>query len=156
MNSGRVVEHFHTRTRTGKMGNMNKYSPTPYMEMNPDAARNLGVENMEYVRLVSRRGPDLTLRQRRVTTQKKFMQLQLMILESRTNHPRRSPHAEDFERNNPLRTTKSLLKIGFHHHLWMEASNRNRSIRFQRKGRNHHRRIIGRGKLFPRDKGTYL
>jgi ferredoxin-nitrate reductase len=56
LNSGRVVEHFHTRTRTGKVGNCNKFSPTAYMEMNPDAARNLGVENMEYVRLVSRRG----------------------------------------------------------------------------------------------------
>ncbi|MDX1519783.1 MAG: molybdopterin-dependent oxidoreductase, partial [Gammaproteobacteria bacterium] len=32
LNSGRVVEHFHTRTKTGKIGNMNKYSPTPYME----------------------------------------------------------------------------------------------------------------------------
>ncbi|WP_442975428.1 hypothetical protein, partial [Salmonella enterica] len=29
-NSGRVVEHFHTRTRTGKIGNCNKFSPTPY------------------------------------------------------------------------------------------------------------------------------
>ncbi|MCP5326894.1 MAG: nitrate reductase, partial [Oceanospirillaceae bacterium] len=56
MNSGRVVEHFHTRTRTGKIGNMNKYSPTPYMEMNPDAAAELGVAHMSYVRIVSRRG----------------------------------------------------------------------------------------------------
>ncbi len=56
LNSGRVVEHFHTRTRTGKVGNCNKFSPTPYMEMNPDAAAELGVEHMEYVRLVSRRG----------------------------------------------------------------------------------------------------
>ena len=38
LNSGRVVEHFHTRTRTGKVGNANKFSPTPYMEMNPVAA----------------------------------------------------------------------------------------------------------------------
>jgi len=56
LNSGRVVEHFHTRTRTGKLGNCNKYSPTPYMEMNPDAAAELGVEHQSYVRLVSRRG----------------------------------------------------------------------------------------------------
>jgi assimilatory nitrate reductase catalytic subunit len=56
LNSGRVVEHFHTRTRTGKIGNLNKFSPTPYMEMNPDAARELGVEHGQYVRLVSRRG----------------------------------------------------------------------------------------------------
>jgi assimilatory nitrate reductase catalytic subunit len=56
MNSGRVVEHFHTRTRTGKMGNLNKYSPTPYMEMNPDAAVELGILHGSYVRIVSRRG----------------------------------------------------------------------------------------------------
>ncbi|GAB1262500.1 molybdopterin oxidoreductase family protein [Aurantivibrio plasticivorans] len=56
LNSGRVVEHFHTRTRTGKLGNCNKFSPTPYMEMNPDAAAELGVKHQSYVRLVSRRG----------------------------------------------------------------------------------------------------
>ena len=56
MNSGRVVEHFHTRTRTGKVGNINKFSPTPYMEMNPDAARELGIEHGQYARLTSRRG----------------------------------------------------------------------------------------------------
>ena len=56
LNSGRVVEHFHTRTRTGKIGNLNKFSPTPYMEMNPDAARALGIEHGTYARLVSRRG----------------------------------------------------------------------------------------------------
>ncbi|MHB1232624.1 MAG: molybdopterin oxidoreductase family protein [Burkholderiales bacterium] len=56
LNSGRVVEHFHTRTRTGKIGNLNKFSPTPYMEMNPDAARALGIAHGSYARLASRRG----------------------------------------------------------------------------------------------------
>lgn len=56
LNSGRVVEHFHTRTRTGKIGNLNKFSPTPYMEMNPDAAGELGIEHGSYARLTSRRG----------------------------------------------------------------------------------------------------
>ena len=56
LNSGRVVEHFHTRTRTGKIGNCNKFSPTPYMEMNPDAANALGIEHQSYVRVISRRG----------------------------------------------------------------------------------------------------
>jgi ferredoxin-nitrate reductase len=63
LNSGRVVEHFHTRTRTGKVGNCNKFSPTPYMEINPDAARALGIEHMEYVRLVSRRGDAVVMAQ---------------------------------------------------------------------------------------------
>jgi ferredoxin-nitrate reductase len=61
LNSGRVVEHFHTRTRTGKVGNCNKFSPTAYLEMNPDAARELGIEQMEYVRLVSRRGDAIAM-----------------------------------------------------------------------------------------------
>ncbi len=56
LNSGRVVEHFHTRTRTGKVGNGNKFSPTAYMEMNPDAAAELGIEHGSYARLTSRRG----------------------------------------------------------------------------------------------------
>ncbi|TCK17641.1 nitrate reductase (quinol-dependent) catalytic subunit [Thiogranum longum] len=61
LNSGRVVEHFHTRTRTGKVGNQNKFSPTPYMEMNPDAAAEFGVEHGQYARLVSRRGDAVVL-----------------------------------------------------------------------------------------------
>jgi assimilatory nitrate reductase catalytic subunit len=63
LNSGRVVEHFHTRTKTGKIGNMNKFSPTPYMEINPDAAEELGLENSKYVRLVSRRGDAVVMAQ---------------------------------------------------------------------------------------------
>ena len=61
LNSGRVVEHFHTRTRTGKIGNQNKFSPTPYMEMNPDAAAELGIEHQSYVRVVSKRGDAVVL-----------------------------------------------------------------------------------------------
>ncbi len=63
LNSGRVVEHFHTRTRTGKVGNCNKFSPTPYMEINPDAAAELGIQQMEYVRLVSPRGDAVVMAQ---------------------------------------------------------------------------------------------
>ncbi|HHI92354.1 MAG TPA: nitrate reductase [Gammaproteobacteria bacterium] len=61
LNSGRLVEHFHTRTKTGKVGNCNKYSPTPFMEMNPDAASELGVAHMSYVRVVSKRGDAVVL-----------------------------------------------------------------------------------------------
>ncbi len=63
LNSGRVVEHFHTRTKTGKVGNCNKFSPTPYMEINPDAAEKLGIQQMEYVRLVSKRGDAVVMAQ---------------------------------------------------------------------------------------------
>jgi ferredoxin-nitrate reductase len=63
LNTGRVVEHFHTRTKTGKIGNLNKFSPTPYMEINPDAAAAIGVEQMSYVRLISRRGDAVVMAQ---------------------------------------------------------------------------------------------
>lgn len=56
LNSGRVVEHFHTRTRTGKVGNANKFSPTAYMEMNPRSAEKLGIEHGSYAKIISRRG----------------------------------------------------------------------------------------------------
>jgi len=61
LNTGRLVEHFHTRTKTGKVGNCNKYSPTPFMEMNPDAAEEMGIKHMSYVRVVSKRGDAVVL-----------------------------------------------------------------------------------------------
>jgi assimilatory nitrate reductase catalytic subunit len=63
LNSGRVVEHFHTRTKTGKVGNCNKFNPMPYMEINPDAAGRMKVKNMDYVRLVSPRGDAVVMAQ---------------------------------------------------------------------------------------------
>ncbi|WP_394752775.1 molybdopterin oxidoreductase family protein [Crenothrix sp.] len=56
LNSGRLVEHWHTRTKTGKIGNNNKFSPIPFMEMSPDAAHELGIKHQSYVRVTSRRG----------------------------------------------------------------------------------------------------
>ena len=61
LNSGRVVEHFHTRTRTGKVGNANKFSPTPYMEINPRAAEKLGIRHGAYAKLTSRRGDAIVM-----------------------------------------------------------------------------------------------
>ena len=61
LNSGRLVEHWHTRTKTGKIGNNNKFSPIPFMEMNPDAAAELGVKHQTYVRVTSRRGDAIVM-----------------------------------------------------------------------------------------------
>jgi assimilatory nitrate reductase catalytic subunit len=61
LNSGRVVEHFHTRTRTGKVANANKFSPTPYMEINPRAAAKLGIKHGSYAKLTSRRGDAIVM-----------------------------------------------------------------------------------------------
>ncbi len=63
LNTGRLVEHWHTRTKTGKIGNLNKFSPTPFMEINPRTAARLGIQAMEIVRVVSRRDSALVLAQ---------------------------------------------------------------------------------------------
>jgi predicted molibdopterin-dependent oxidoreductase YjgC len=55
LNTGRLIEHWHGRTKTGKIGNNNKYSPIPFIEISPDAAAELGIQQGDYVRLVSRR-----------------------------------------------------------------------------------------------------
>jgi len=56
LNTGRVVEHWHTRTKTGRIGNLNKFSPIPYIEMNPrDAVKN-DLASLDFAKLSSRRG----------------------------------------------------------------------------------------------------
>jgi len=55
LNTGRLIEHWHGRSKTGKIGNNNKYSPIPFIEINPDLAAELEIQRGEYVRLVSRR-----------------------------------------------------------------------------------------------------
>ncbi len=61
LNTGRLVEHWHGRTKTGKVANNNKFSPIPFIEINPDAARDLGIRHGDYVRLVSRRGDAIVM-----------------------------------------------------------------------------------------------
>jgi anaerobic selenocysteine-containing dehydrogenase len=61
LNTGRLIEHWHGRTKTGKIGNNNKYSPIPFIEINPDLAAELGIQRGEYVRLVSRRSDALVM-----------------------------------------------------------------------------------------------
>ncbi len=63
LNTGRLIEHWHGRTKTGKIGNNNKFSPIPFIEINPDAAEDLGIRRGEYVRLVSRRGDAIAMAQ---------------------------------------------------------------------------------------------
>ncbi len=61
LNTGRLIEHWHGRTKTGKVADNNKYVPIPFIEINPDAARELGVRTGEYVRLVSRRSDAIVM-----------------------------------------------------------------------------------------------
>ena len=56
LNSGRVVEHFHTRTRTGKIGNCQQVQSHAVHGDESGFRRELGIGHMTYVRLISRRG----------------------------------------------------------------------------------------------------
>ena len=61
LNTGRLIEHWHGRSKTGKIADNNKYAPIPFIEINPDAARELGVASGDYVRLVSRRSDAIAM-----------------------------------------------------------------------------------------------
>jgi anaerobic selenocysteine-containing dehydrogenase len=63
LNTGRLIEHWHGRTKTGKLSNNNKYSPIPFIELNPDAAYELDIMAGDYVRLVSRRSDAVVMAQ---------------------------------------------------------------------------------------------
>ena len=56
LNTGRTVEHWHTRTKTGKVPILEHLSPNAWVEMNPRDARALRVTARDRVDVVSRRG----------------------------------------------------------------------------------------------------
>jgi anaerobic selenocysteine-containing dehydrogenase len=56
LNTGRTVEHWHTRTKTGEVAILERLSPNPWLEMNPRDARALRLKATDHVDLVSRRG----------------------------------------------------------------------------------------------------
>lgn len=56
MNTGRAVEHWHTRTKTREVGVLENFSPRAWLEMNPMDADVLNLRSHERVDVVSRRG----------------------------------------------------------------------------------------------------
>ncbi len=56
LNTGRTVEHWHTRTKTGRVDILESLAPEGWVEMNPADAARLKVAAGDRVRLVSRRG----------------------------------------------------------------------------------------------------
>ena len=56
LNTGRTVEHWHTRTKTGKVPILDHLSPRAWVEMNPRDARALRLSIEDRVDVVSRRG----------------------------------------------------------------------------------------------------
>jgi ferredoxin-nitrate reductase len=61
LTTGRVADHWHTMTRTGKSPVLAASSPEPFVELNPDDAVAAGVRDGEPARVISRRG-EATLR----------------------------------------------------------------------------------------------
>ena len=60
LNTGRIVYHFHTRTKTARSADLNARAPAPYVEIHPEDAAALGIEFGDVVELSSphgRRGP---------------------------------------------------------------------------------------------------
>jgi assimilatory nitrate reductase catalytic subunit len=56
LNTGRTVEHWHTRTKTGAVAMLERMSPRAWLEMNPSDAERLGLEMHDRVKILSRRG----------------------------------------------------------------------------------------------------
>ena len=56
LNTGRTVEHWHTRTKTGQVPILERLSPHAWVEMNPRDARALRLRAKDKVDVVSRRG----------------------------------------------------------------------------------------------------
>jgi anaerobic selenocysteine-containing dehydrogenase len=55
LNTGRTVEHWHTRTKTGNVAILDSMSPRAWLEMNPRDAKKLGLKAHDDVTIVSRR-----------------------------------------------------------------------------------------------------
>jgi assimilatory nitrate reductase catalytic subunit len=56
LNTGRTVEHWHTRTKTKEVPILERLSPRAWLEMNPRDAHRLGLRSHDRVDVVSRRG----------------------------------------------------------------------------------------------------
>jgi anaerobic selenocysteine-containing dehydrogenase len=56
LNTGRTVEHWHTRTKTGRVEILDRLAPAGWVEVHPTDARRYRVHGGDLVRLVSERG----------------------------------------------------------------------------------------------------
>ncbi len=56
LNTGRTVEHWHTRTKTGRIPILEGLAPEAWVEVNPADAAGLGVRSGDLVRMSSTRG----------------------------------------------------------------------------------------------------
>ena len=54
--TGRVVYHFHTRTKTARSAVLNRHAPHPYVEVHPEDAARLGIGTGDMVEMTSPHG----------------------------------------------------------------------------------------------------
>ncbi|ANS74228.1 reductase [Paenibacillus yonginensis] len=59
LNTGRVQHQWHTLTKTGKVAKLNKLNPGPFLEIHPEDARQLRIQEGNLVEIASRRGKAL-------------------------------------------------------------------------------------------------
>ncbi|WP_308163559.1 bifunctional nitrate reductase/sulfite reductase flavoprotein subunit alpha [Microbacterium flavum] len=56
LNTGRLQHQWHTMTKTGRVGKLNKLNPGPFVEIHPDDAKALGIDEGDQLEIASRRG----------------------------------------------------------------------------------------------------
>lgn len=56
LTTGRILYHYHTKTMTGREDGLNNLFPESFVEINPHAAKKMGVANGDRVRVSTRRG----------------------------------------------------------------------------------------------------
>src|SRR5690606_37289392 len=67
LTTGRVISHFLSGTQTRRIGPLVDHCPDPFIEVHPRLAKNLGIEDKDWVTAESRRG-SCTLRAKVVNT----------------------------------------------------------------------------------------
>jgi predicted molibdopterin-dependent oxidoreductase YjgC len=119
LNTGRLVEHWHGRTKTGKIANNNKFSPIPFIEINPDLAIELKVNDGDYVRLVSRRSDAIVMAKytNRVSKNMVFLPFHFHDCANRLTlglldpHSRQPAYKQQAIRIEPIADQKSAAKL---------------------------------------------
>jgi nitrate reductase NapA len=56
LTTGRIMEQWHTMTMTGQVPELVRAAPNPYVEINPEDAKQWGVKTRDKVRMVTKRG----------------------------------------------------------------------------------------------------
>ena len=61
LTTGRTLNQWHTRTKTGQVPQLNERDPAPYLQIHPEDAAELGLADADAVEVTSRRGTSRTI-----------------------------------------------------------------------------------------------